>query len=150
MTEANKDAHGSILASVECDDWMYQCLAEAKSMIKRYHVDFDAREFFKNTNFEMFKGSNTSIYVDVSKITNSHFQIGINPALSHDSFENQRDLVIVLIRALLSVIYANYSSDKIDVFEKDLGILGAYDVALNNLKEQAMNNQRTLVSFPKI
>lgn len=91
----------------EGDNWMYQCLAEAKSIIKRYHIDYDVRAFFENTTYELYvQHDKEHAYAYINLIDGSdHFPIGIHPALSENTLQNQKMPVIVLVHELLHAIH---------------------------------------------
>lgn len=123
----------------EGGDWMYQCLAEAKSMIKKYHVGYNAKEFFENTTYELYiQKSESSIYADIFS-DSDHFPIGINLILSDDTSENQRVLVMVLVHHLLHAIHdrEGLEHDKIILLENNLASLGGYSDSLMELQHVA-------------
>jgi hypothetical protein len=129
----------------EADNWMYQCLAEAKSIIKRYHTDYDTRGFFANTTYDLYiQHDNEHAYAYINLIgESSHFPIGIHPALSENTPQNQKMLVIVLIHELLHAIHdrEGWGHDKINPLERKLANLGGYYDALVELENLALNGK---------
>ncbi len=132
----------------EGDDWMYQCLAEAKSIIKRYHVDIDAvKVFFENTTYELYiQNDNERTYAYINLLGSSHFPIAIHPVLSKNTPENQRNLVVVLIHELLHAIHQDWGHDKINPLEDQLANLGCYFDALINLRNLAISGKMRICS----
>lgn len=133
---------------LEGEDWMYQCLSEAKSIIKRHHMDYDAlKAFFDNTTYELYiQNDNESAYAYINLLGSSHFPIGIHPALSKDTPENQRNLVVVLIHELLHAIHQDWGHDKINPLEDKLANLGCYFDALINLRNLAISGKMRFCS----
>lgn len=129
----------------EAANWMYECLAEAKSIIKKYH-DVDAKTFLNNTTFELYIQNNSANHYVQLVQDSSHFQIGINPVLSDNSFQNQKTLVIVLARGLLYCMHTP-NQDKIDTLEIMLADKGGYLDALAEIKNQASSQKMTFCSI---
>lgn len=126
----------------ECEDWMYQCLAEAKSIIKKHHIDYDTKEFFENTTYELYiQNDREDAYAYITLSQSSHFPIGIHPILSENNSDNQRMLVIVLIHELLHAIHPDWRHDKINPLEDKLANLGCYFDALVNLRNLAITGK---------
>lgn len=129
----------------EADNWMYQCLAEAKSIIKRYHSDYDTRAFFEHTTYELYiqnDRENAYAYITLTENSN-HFPIGIHPALSENNAQNQKMLVIILVHELLHAIHdrEGCGHDKINPLERKLANLGGYFDALVELQNLALSGR---------
>jgi hypothetical protein len=133
----------------EGGDWMYQCLVEAKSMIKKYHIGYNAKKFFEDTTYELYiEKSENNIYVDLLS-DSDHFPIGINLALSDDTPENQRVLVMVFVHHLLHAIHdrEGLEHDKIILLENNIANLGGYSDSLVELQRVAKIHKMKFCRF---
>ena len=129
----------------EADNWMYECLAEAKSIIKKYHTDYDTKAFFEQTTYELYiQNDRQDAYAYISLHGGSHFPIGVHPILSENNAQNQKMLVIVLVHELLHAIHPNdadWPHSRIYNEEDRLANLACYFDALVEIRNLAISGR---------
>ena len=130
---------------IAAEDWMYQCLAEAKDIIKKHHVDYDTTVFFEKTTYELFiqhDNEHAYAYTEISPDSN-HFPIGIHPILSENNPQNHKMLVIILVHELLHAIHdrEGWGHDTINPLERKLANLAGYFDALIEMENLAISGR---------
>jgi hypothetical protein len=98
----------------ENNDWMQECIDAAKNVIITFHTEYDTREFFKNSTFELYlqKDKETAYAYITINLNSHHFPIGVHPALSEDNSRNKRMLVVIFVHELLHAIHQDWGHEK--------------------------------------
>ena len=137
---------GASTSATKIDDWMYDCLADAKDVIKKFHspyCDCNAESFFRNTTYQLYiQNDKQSAYAYIG-ITpgSSHFRIGVHPALSEKTPYYQKALVVVFVHELLHAIHQDWGHGKINPQERLLANKAGYFDALVELERLAFNGK---------
>lgn len=129
-------------------DWMYDCLEEAKDVIKKYHTfcNCDPKSFFRTSTYDLYvqkDRENAYAYINLMQ-SSRHFPIGVHPSLSVQTSYNQRALVVVLVHELLHSIHTDWGHDRINPQEKLLANKANYFDALVELERLAFSGKMRL------
>jgi hypothetical protein len=125
--------------------WAYDCLEDAKYIIRKHHTDYDTAEFFANTTYKLFSQTDREDaygYIRIEPNSN-HFNIGIHQTLVEQNPQNERMVTIVLVHELLHAIHdrEGWEHDKIIPLEQKLANLAGYFDALIEMEKLALSGR---------
>ena len=122
----------------EVNDWMYDCLNKAKSILLEHH---NSGEIINEYSFSLFVQSDMpNAYGYIMLGAPPHFQIGIHQALSEDTERNRRMVTIVLVHELLHTIYGK-DEGKVSYEEKILANRANHFDALIEMQNLALTGK---------
>jgi len=93
------------------DDWLYQCLAEAKSIINTHHKD--ESEFLSQCHFSFQFDQNADDAFGYLTGSFPNYKIGIHELLSDPSPEVFRFVTMTIVHELLHAIHSEWSEKKV-------------------------------------